>query len=148
MSDPVNNILYAVGGFIIGGFITYIYRIFWYKRTKFIDAGITFRNAFIDILIFLEESDKSSVTEKVLNKTIFSHFIERNIKIHERAYFNFFPYLGIINKRRIRIIWEDYANPKKNNPLLTLSESASLNRYTAYNAVGSLSLKRRRLEKL
>jgi len=67
MSDPITNILYAVGGFIFGGFVTYEYRIWWYKRTKYIDACIEFRDAFSDFIHWLNhEAIKSS--ESVFGK--------------------------------------------------------------------------------
>jgi len=54
MTDPITNILYAIGGAIFGGYITYRFRIGWYKRTKYIDACIKFKTVFANIIDWLK----------------------------------------------------------------------------------------------
>ncbi len=106
------------------------------RYQNLLSASKEFTNAFTNTQVFLEESDKSNVFEKIETINIkVVDFIDTKIEIQQRAYIQFLPYLGFINKRRFRNVWEDYANPKEKNKKTRFSEtSASLNRYVVYSS--------------
>ena len=129
MSDIITNIIYAICGFFLGGFVTYKFRIRRYKRAKFIDACIEFREPFLDMLIFLDESrDKINAFERVIAQPVrISDFIEKNLAFQEIAYTIFLPYLSDSQKIKLKEAWQDYKYPNKKSDL-----EGAFNRFSVY----------------
>jgi len=108
LSDPITNILYAVGGAIGGGFITYIYRICWYKRTKFIDACNEFKAAFSDVIHWL---NYDAIADSIRTPGKLKEFHER----HKDAINKFGSFLSINKRRKFDIACESFYNKKDNH---------------------------------
>ena len=137
--ETQEKILIIIITTIVSGIVSFIVGRYVGRKNlryqNFLSTSAEFRDVFIDMQIFLDESDKSPVFDKISSEHIsVCEFIERNIKTQENVFIRLEPHLWFIKRRCFRKVWEDYANPKDKNPIVTLNKSASLNRYVAYNA--------------
>jgi hypothetical protein len=105
----------------------------------FLIAVKEFRDAFTDMLIFLDESrDKVSLIEKVLGYSQDSalEFIQQNVAVQEKAFVKFSSYLKKPKLDDVKKTWQDYANPNYKDGETNLSDS--FRRIIAYRSKNSL----------
>lgn len=116
MSSAMINALYAIGGFIVGGYVSFRYKVWLYKRTKFIDACIEFKAAFTEMLLFIDiKNDPKPISEMINAQERIYAFIVRDIPIEERAYIKFCGFLKKRKRKKFEKVWEEYTNPGNNN---------------------------------
>jgi hypothetical protein len=108
MSNIITNILYAIGGAIFGGFVTYWSQIFWYKRTKFIDASVKFKDAFTECIHWLKYD---AVSDSIRTPGKLKDFHNR----HLDAINSFRSYLSINEQKRYNTVCEKFYNKKDNH---------------------------------
>lgn len=144
MSNIITNIVWGISGFIIGGFLTYKFRVLWYKRTKFIDACIEFNKTFLKSRIYFSETNnKGSIVEEIAYGTpSISDFIESQITIQEEAYFSLLHYFRGRKRKRFEKAWQNYAHPNNDSPF-----KKALNRFSVYRVKRSEQNEVRKLVK-
>lgn len=54
MCEPIINVLYTVGGIILGWFVEYKYKIFSHRRNRFYDACVEFEQSFATTIHWLK----------------------------------------------------------------------------------------------
>lgn len=96
------------------------------RYQNFLNAATEFRNTFLDMIVFLDEShDTISIIEKILgfNQESALEIIQHNIDNQERAYIKFRHYLKGTQRDDFIKAWKEYASPNYEKNEDTFSDS-------------------------
>lgn len=109
------------------------------RYQNFLVASKEFRDTFIDMLVFLDESrDKVSLIGKMLgyNQDSAFEFIQHNIAVQEKAFVKFSGYLKGSVLDNAKSAWRAYANPNYKGNDESLSDN--FRRLIAYKTTNSV----------